>query len=137
MGFVEREVAIAAPAASVWAIGGNLAEIATWIDSVDAVRIDGELRQVTLDGGRGEMTERITGHSDEEMWLTYELASEGGPMRVYRSRFAVEETAKGSLARWSAEIEAADGVEEAELLAGVGANYERSLENLRRLASGG
>lgn len=134
MAFVDKQVAIEAPPETVWAIGGDLAGIPAWMDSVESVRIEGELRHATLNQGRGVLVERITSHSDERMALTYELVSEGAPMRVYRASFAVAEAEGGSVARWTAEIEAADGVDEETLVGGIAASYEAGLENLRRLA---
>lgn len=137
MAFVEKTVSIEASPDAVWAIGGDVGAVHLWVDSIESARVEGDLRYATLDQGRGEMIERITSRSDQEMALTYELVTEGAPMRLYRARFAVEEADGGALAIWSAELEPADGVDEDALVSGVEANYERGLENLRRLATEG
>jgi carbon monoxide dehydrogenase subunit G len=137
MAQLERDIFIAASPDAVWSICGGIAAVGDWLPSAEGVRVEGDVRHVALDGGRGEIAERITLESDEEHRSEYEKVGEDGPLRVYRARFWVEAEGDGSRVHWAAEIEPGDGVGENELLAGVGASYESGLDNLRRLTEEG
>lgn len=137
MAQVRKELTIAAPVDEVWAICGDVAALDRWIDGVDAVQLDGDLRYVTLDKDRGQATERITFHSDQHRRIEYELAGEQLSMRSYSSRFWVEEVDGGSHVCWEAQFEPAAGVAEEAIAEGLEASYENALAGLRRLAEGG
>lgn len=132
---IEKTVSIAAPPSAVWSIGGDVGGIHRWVGSVEACSmVDDNLRRVTLDRGRGEMTERVLSRSDSEMTYEYELVEKDGPLRSYRSRFTVKPRGTGSVAVWAADFEFNEGVAGPEVTEGLVANYEASLEQLRLLA---
>ena len=133
---LERDVFVAATPDAVWSICGGIAAVGDWLPSAEGLTVDGDVRHIALAGG-GEISERITLESEDERRTEYELAGEHPAMRVYRAQFWVEPEGDGSRVRWAAEVEPVEGVDEDELMAGVGASYESGLDNLRRLAEAG
>lgn len=133
---IEQRISIAAPPDAVWAVAGDVGGAAAWISSIEAARMEGDLRYAELDRDRGTVVERIILHSDEERCFEYELAEEGASMRAFRGRFAVSPEGGGSAVLWRGELTAAEGADEAALAAGVESTYGRSLENLRALVLG-
>lgn len=130
---IEQRIAIEAPPDAVWAVAGDFGGAAAWISSIEAARMEGDLRYAELDRGRGTVVERLLLHSDQERRFEYELAEEGASMRAFRGRFAVSADGTGSTVLWRGELTAAAGADEEQLAAGVASTYGRSLENLRAL----
>ncbi len=129
---IEQRISIAASPDAVWAVAGDVGA-ATWISSIKAARMEGDLRYAELDRDRGTVVERIVFHSDEERCFEYELAEEGASMRAFRGRFVVSAEGSGSAVLWRGELTAAEGADEEQLAAGVESTYRRSLENLKTI----
>ncbi|HZO05605.1 MAG TPA: SRPBCC family protein [Solirubrobacterales bacterium] len=133
---VEQRISIAAPPAAVWAIAGDFGA-ANWISSIDAARMEGDLRYAELDRGRGTVVERLVFHSDAERRFEYELAEEGASMRAFRGRFEVSGEGDSATVLWRGELTAVEAADEERLAAGVEDTYRRSLESLRTLVLDG
>jgi carbon monoxide dehydrogenase subunit G len=146
---VVEEIAIAAPAAAVWARIRNFDALKDWHPAVAASPATqgnqaGSVRQLTLQGG-GALTETLEGHDDPHMKYSYR-AKDGGalPVTNYTSTLTVKPDGE---TRCSVEWRGAfyrgypnndpppDQNDEAAVRAVTGV-YQSGLANLKKLVEG-
>jgi hypothetical protein len=128
---VTESVVIAASPDAVWAVGGDVGNIADWVPAIEASHLVGDVRHATFAGGGGVATERIVERDDAGRRYVYEYLTGPLPLEVYRSRFAVGEHADGAEVVWSAEFRAGSAEEEAGLAEAIAGIYRSALEELR------
>lgn len=123
-------------ASVIWSIIGDPGDAASWIPSLDASRLEGDIRHLTFSDGN-PARERIAAHDDENRTYTYEYIDGPLPLARYTSTIQVDEAGAGSVVLWNAEFRAAGddtaAVEE-ELSVGIGAIYRSALDEINRLA---
>lgn len=115
---------------AVWKIGGDTANVAEWIPSLEKSHQEGDLRYATFAGDGGEAIERIVEHDDERRSYTYEYVSGPLPLRRYRSTFTVNDHPDGAEVSWDADFEATSANEEAALGTAITEIYRSALAEL-------
>ncbi|MBJ8348821.1 SRPBCC family protein [Antrihabitans sp. YC2-6] len=130
---VNESRVISATPAAVWAIGGDTANVSTWVPAIEKSYQEGDLRYATFADNGGDATERIVEHSDDQRRYVYEYLSGPLPLRLYRSEFAVNEHADGSEVVWGAEFQAEAPEAEPALAEAISQIYSSALEELARL----
>lgn len=129
MNVTETAVIAAAPDA-VWAVGGDVGNVADWIPAIEKSHLVGDVRHATFAGG-GDAQERIVERDDTARYYVYEYLTGPLPLEFYRSRFAVNEHPDGSEVVWSAEFRAGSAEEEAGLAEAIAGIYGAALVELR------
>ncbi|GAA1271152.1 hypothetical protein GCM10009609_37830 [Pseudonocardia aurantiaca] len=64
---VTGSVVIAASPDAVWAMGGDVGNIADWVPAIERSHLVGDVRHATFAGG-GDATERIVERDDAARW---------------------------------------------------------------------
>jgi protein-tyrosine phosphatase len=131
---VESIVIPAAPDA-VWAIGGDVGNIADWVPAIEKSHLEGDIRHATFAEGGGDATERIVERDDATRSYVYEYLTGPLPLEFYQSRFAVKEHAEGAEVVWDAEFRAGSPETEAGLAQAIGGIYRSALQELRSRVS--
>jgi hypothetical protein len=129
---VTESVVIAASPDAVWAVGGDVGNIADWVPAIEKSHLVGDVRHATFAGGGGDATERIVERDDAARSYVYEYLTGPLPLEVYRSRFAVQEHPDGAEVVWSAVFRAGSAEEEASLTEAIGGIYGAALVELRK-----
>jgi hypothetical protein len=129
---VTESIVIAAAPDAVWAVGGDVGNIADWVPAIEKSHLVGDVRHATFAGGGGDATERVVERDDTARFYVYEYLTGPLPLEVYRSRFAVQEHPDGAEVVWSAEFRAGSAEEEAGLAEAISGIYSSSLAELRR-----
>jgi protein-tyrosine phosphatase len=117
----ESAVVPAAPDA-VWAVGGDVGNIADWIPAIEASHMEGDVRHATFADGGGDAQERIVSRDDANRSYVYEYLSGPLPLQQYVSTFSVHEHAQGSEVRWHSDFTTGDPAQDpgvAEAIAGI------------------
>ena len=142
-GTLKRIVRVRAPAERVWRVLGNIVGLPAWAEGVqDAVYLSkrkrgvGAVRLLTFANG-DKVEEHIVDWKNGEHF-TY-AATDGLPLRVYVATISLSPASAGQTRiAWKSYMNS-QGMSEAEFLAFVesmGAFYEKSLGNLKRLLEG-
>jgi uncharacterized membrane protein len=129
---VEETILIDAPPDVVWATGGDVGGLASWIETIEACRMEGDLRHITLTSGN-TVVERIVARSDEERFYEYEFVEGALPLAKYRSRFRIEPDGDVSQVIWHADLEASPPDQTEAVAASIKESYRKSLASLRAL----
>ena len=132
---VSVKTELAAPAAEVWKIVGDFGSLASYMDGVDSVSVEGEgvgaVRTINLDDG-GSAVETLESHDDETMTLSY--SSQEGPLPVedYLSTMRVTATGEGrSQLEWSSKFKA-KGASDADAKSTISGIYQTGFDGLAR-----
>jgi hypothetical protein len=134
---VTETIVIAAPPDAVWAVGGDVGNIADWIPAIEASHMEGDVRHATFAEGGGDATERIVERDDAARAYVYEYLTGPLPLQSYRSRFVVQEHPQGSEIVWSADFTTGDDAADPALAEAIGGIYSAGLAQLRaRLENG-
>ena len=151
---VEREITIAAPPEEVFALVGELQEWPRWSpwaekDPAAAYTLNGEGASQTLEWSSevpevGSGMQRVTAYEPPER-VAFDLKFEG--MGEATAEMLLSEAEGGTLVRWVFDAEMRQGApllqQPVATYAGwfmdgiLGPEYERGLQNLKRLAEGG
>jgi uncharacterized protein YndB with AHSA1/START domain len=131
MATVTETIDIDAPPDTVWATGGDVANVAEWVPAIAASRAEGDRRLCTFEGG-GDAVERIIERSDADRFYVYEYLEGPLPLRSYRSRFSVEPAGDGSRVLWTSEFSAEAAESEPDLVTAISAIYRGALDELKR-----
>ena len=133
---VSMQTEIAAPAAAVWKIVGDFGSLATYMDGVDSVTVEGEgvgaVRTIHLPDG-AIAVETVESRDDETMTLSY--SSQEGPLPVedYLATMKVTAIDDGrAQLHWSSKFKAkgAPDGEAKGILSGI---YQTGFDGLARL----
>ena len=128
---VTESIVIPATPDAVWAVGGDVGNIADWIPAIEKSHMVGDIRHATFAGGGGDAQERIVERDDATRCYVYEYLTGPLPLEFYRSRFAVQEHVDGAEVVWSAEFRAGSDEEERGLAEAIGGIYAAGLAELR------
>ncbi len=133
---VSMQTELAAPAADVWKIVGDFGSLATYMDGVDSVSVEGEgvgaIRTIHLSDG-GSAVETVESHDDETMTLSY--SSQEGPLPVedYLSTMKVTAIDEGrSRLDWSSKFKA-KGASDADAKSTLSGIYQTGFDGLARV----
>jgi hypothetical protein len=130
------EQVINRPADVVWARIGDFADV-SWVPDTDTCTVDGDVRTITMKGMADfALHQRLVAHDDAQRTLSYELAKEFdlsvifGPGHVVTTisgtLHVVPQGPDTSLVTYDVETDDF-------LLEGTHAEYQGSLDNLKRL----
>jgi hypothetical protein len=130
------EQVINRPADVVWARIGDFADV-SWVPNTDTCTVDGDVRTITMKGMADfALHQRLVAHDDAQRTLSYELAKEFdlsvifGPGHVVTTisgtLHVVPQGPDTSLVTYDVETDDF-------LLEGTHAEYQGSLDNLKRL----
>lgn len=128
---VRESIVIPATPDAVWAVGGDVGNVADWIPAIERTHMVGDVRHATFAGGGGDAQERVVERDDDARAYVYEYLS--GPLALahYRSRFAVQEHPDGAEVVWSADFAAESPDEEPGLAEAISGIYSSALAELR------
>jgi len=133
---VSMQTEIAAPAAELWKIVGNFGSLATYMDGVDSVSVEGDgvgsIRTIHLADGASAV-ETLESHDDETMTLSY--SSQEGPLPVedYLSTMRVTAIDEGrSRLEWSSKFKA-KGASDADAKSTLSGVYQTGFDGLARV----
>ncbi|NKQ59344.1 SRPBCC family protein [Amycolatopsis sp. K13G38] len=127
---VVETLVMAADPDTVWKIGGDTANIASWVPAIEKSHQSADVRHATFAGGGGEAAERIVEHDNAARSYVYEYLSGPLALRSYRSRFTVRDHAEGAEVVWDAEFEAENADEEPALADAIRGIYRAALASL-------
>lgn len=130
---INESINVGATPAAVWAIAGDLGNVAGWVPAIAASRLEGDVRHATFEGG-GDARERIVEVDDAAHAYTYEYLDGPLALKSYTSRFAVSADGAGSAITWTAQLSAASDDEERGLAEAVSGIYAAALVELSRQA---
>jgi hypothetical protein len=114
----------------VWALCGDPGEIHRWLPAVEKSRLDGDLRYADLVGGAGQARERITEHNNTGHFYDYDYIDGPLVLNAFSSRFAVVPADGGCQIVWTAQFQATDETEGAQLHEAVSGMYRGGLERI-------
>ncbi|MCI0688002.1 MAG: SRPBCC family protein [Sporichthyaceae bacterium] len=121
---------LAVDAGQAWRVVGDLADAATWVPGVVAARVDGDLRICTTADG-GEIRERISEMSVEDMSYRYEHLATPAPVLGSRGTLRVRPNGVGCRVEWEAEFTPIDPAHADEITAAMIAAFEAAAASLR------
>ena len=133
---IQETITIDADPERVWAVAGDIGNIADWVPALASSTVDGDQRSCTTVDGAG-LTERIVERDDAERYDVYEITDSPMPLNSYRSVLSVQAHDGHSHVAWSADIEPADDAAAAELEQTYTQVYRDGLESLRARVQGG
>jgi len=123
------EIVIDRPADEVWARIRDFADV-SWIPNTASVRMDGDVRRVTMEGLSVEVAQRLVSHDDEARTFSYEMAErlEPAPGFVVEFLEAVVEVTPidDSSTRVTYDVDTHDF-----MVAAVNAEYQGALDKLK------
>jgi carbon monoxide dehydrogenase subunit G len=132
------ETVIDRPADEVWARIRDFGEV-SWIPNTESVQVEGDVRTVTMTGGKFKVSQRETAHDDANRSYSYEMAEPidmsalfGKPTVLEHLEATLSVTPKGegsSVASYA--LETHDF-----MIGGVEAEYQGALDNLKVLLEG-
>ena len=133
---VSMQTELAAPAVEVWKIVGNFGSLATYMDGVDSVSVEGDgvgtIRTIHLADG-ATAVETLESHDDETMTLSY--SSQEGPLPIegYVATMTVSALEDGTTKfDWSSKFKAR-GASDADAKKSVTDIYDMGLAGLEKL----
>ncbi len=103
MALLEKEIVIEASPDDVWAIVGDVANVADWFEGIEESSVQDGIRYVTMPGGM-TVTERITGPDHENRTYQYEIIGDM-PLDKHHATVTVHDHADGTLLTWHTEVE--------------------------------
>ena len=126
---VRQVTTIPASLDDVWAVVGDVGNVADWVPALEASRLEGDVRHARFAGG-GDATERIVSRDDENRTYTYAYLQ--GPLALasYESTLTVGGRDGAAEVEWSAEFAAEDPTTEAELSTAIDGIYAAGLASL-------
>jgi hypothetical protein len=129
----EVSVEAAVPPEIAWALAGDPARIAEWFTPVTEVRVEGDVRQVTMGNG-ARLVERLVDRDDSRWTYSYEVL-EGIPgLTSHRATIRVEGAPHGSRLLWRQTATSdVEGYDIEKRLSGV---MTAGLESLRDMLEG-
>jgi ketosteroid isomerase-like protein/uncharacterized protein YndB with AHSA1/START domain len=127
---IHRDITIACSPDDVWALLSDLAAVTEWVPGITGARVDGTRRVCTTAEGAEIHEELALDDSSRNYSYTQPVHPLG--FRASRGRLAVTQHGTGSHVMWDAEIEFADGEQEAHLLPMLEQGYAAALEELKR-----
>jgi len=123
VGSAESMVSISRPPADVWAVVGDFGGLAGWMPGVDASRLDGDFRVLSVLGM--EITEKLIKRDDAERVLEYSIVESPLAAEHHLGKVQVFDEGDGSRVTWQVEVEP-DHL--TDLLAGT---YQQALDALK------
>lgn len=127
---INETITIDADPDRVWAVAGDVANIADWLPALASSSVDGDQRSCTTVEG-ADLTERIVERNDAERYYVYEITASPMPVSSYRSVLSVSGHDGHAHVAWSAEMEPAGDASATELEQTFKQIYRNGLENLR------
>ncbi len=127
---INETITIDADPDRVWAVAGDVANIADWLPALASSSVDGDQRSCTTVEG-ADLTERIVERNDAERYYVYEITDSPMPVSSYRSVLSVSGHDGHAHVAWSAEMEPAGDASVDELEQTFKQIYREGLENLR------
>ena len=129
------ETVIDRPADEVWARIRDFGEV-SWIPNTESVEIDGDVRTVTMTGGKFKVSQRETAHDDANRSYSYEMAEPidlsalfGKPTVLEHLQATLSVTPKDdSTSVASYDLETHDF-----MIGGTSAEYQGALDNLKAI----
>lgn len=137
MARIDNEITINCRAEEVWAVLGDLGAITRWVPGVSSARMEGMRRICEMEDG-SEIHEEIADFSDEQRRYAYTQSVH--PLGFKRSAGTLAVKANGdggSRVFWNAEVDFADGIQEANVLPMLRQGYAAALQRLKQVAEGG
>jgi carbon monoxide dehydrogenase subunit G len=128
---INESISVGATPDAVWAIAGDLGNVARWVPAIAASRLEGDIRHATFRVG-GDARERIVEVDDAAHSYTYEYVDGPLALNSYTSHFAVSADGAGSAITWTAQLSAASDDEERGLAEAVAGIYAAALVELSR-----
>ena len=130
---VSMTTELAAPAADLWKIVGDFGSLATYMDGVSSVSVEGEgvgaIRTIHLADG-GSAVETLESHDDETMTLSY--SAQDGPLPVEGYLSTMKVTAlddERSQLEWSSTFKA-KGASDADAKSTISGIYQTGFDGL-------
>jgi hypothetical protein len=132
------ETVIDKPADVVWDRIRDFGEV-SWIPNTESVEVDGDVRTVTMTGGKFKVSQRETAHDDANRSYSYEMAESidmsalfGKPTVLEHLQATLSVTPDGE----SSSVASYDLETHDFMIAGVKAEYQGALDNLKALLEG-
>jgi hypothetical protein len=132
------ETVIDKPADVVWDRIRDFGEV-SWIPNTESVEVDGDVRTVTMAGGKFKVSQRETAHDDANRSYSYEMAESidmsalfGKPTVLEHLQATLSVTPDGE----SSSVASYDLETHDFMIAGVKAEYQGALDNLKALLEG-
>ena len=100
---VEKTQVLTMTPDEAWALIGDPADLARWIDGFPKLEMKGDVRTIPAPEGPPTV-ERIVAKDDAQRTYTYEYVSGALPLETYRSTLSVEPHEDGALVRWAAKF---------------------------------
>jgi uncharacterized protein YndB with AHSA1/START domain len=137
MARIDNEITINRRAEEVWAVLGDLGAVTRWVPGVTSARMEGMRRICEMEDGR-EIHEEIADFSDERRRYAYTQPVHPLGFKRSAGTLAVEPNGHGtSRVVWNAEVDFADGIQEAQVLPMLRQGYAAALQRLKQVAEGG
>jgi uncharacterized protein YndB with AHSA1/START domain len=137
MARIDNEITINRRAEEVWAVLGDLGAVTKWVPGVASARMEGMRRICAMEDG-SEIHEEIADFSDEQRRYAYTQPVHPLGFRRSAGTLAVEPNGDGgSRVLWNAEVDFADGIQEANVLPMLRQGYAAALQRLKQVAEGG
>jgi uncharacterized protein YndB with AHSA1/START domain len=129
MAQIHNDVLIARPAEDVWAVLGDLGNLA-WVPGMAGAKVeDGRRICTTADGA--EIHEEIKDYSDEKRSYSYVQTVHPLGLKTSRGTVTVAEAGDGARVEWTSEIEFADEEQESQFLPMLEHGYAGALQALK------
>jgi uncharacterized protein YndB with AHSA1/START domain len=129
MATITNDISISRPPDEVWAVLGDPTAAPEWVPGISAARMEGGRRICTTADG-AEIHEELD-VSDERRSFSYSQPVHPLGLKRSTGTLAVVENGLGSTVSWTAEVEFADGAQEAQFLPMLEQGYAAALESLK------
>lgn len=131
---IRMQTDVDSSAADVWAVAGKFDSISEWHPAIKRCDLsaDGKIRTLHMPDGSTSQ-ERLLSKSDGDKTYRYEAVNPGGPVSALTGTFSV--TAKGAdkaQVVWSADVDLAPGIPEAQAKQMLGGIFNAAVLGLRQ-----
>lgn len=131
---VRTQIALASPAASVWAFVGPFGALADWHPVIQRSDVDADGRVRTLhmpDGSTSQ--ERLITHDDAAMQYRYTLHGKSSlPVLDFQGTVTVQPLGERSLFTWEADFDVPKGAPEAQVVAALQRIFDAVVPGLQQ-----
>jgi len=128
---VSEEVLVSAPQSEVWGTVGDYYALHNWHPAVTSTQQSGQKDvRILILGDGSRVYEKLTNYKDGKSF-SYDMTDVGPlPVKNYASTITVEKEGNGSRVIWSANFDAADGVESEKAIETMTSVFRGGLDNL-------